>query len=313
MSQKLDEKWRYLFDQDNSLDEYQKKIVEQIGALIDRSFDESDQARRTIRERLTGTVHEVAKFTKKYGKPIKELLSALPSAEAKMLAQAVDGVTKLADPIDAYAKIYMKTNADYIARAAEYATVLQSERGGIYVLFGGFRRDTDEFLKTSGFDHAKIEYQLAKDALAAWASSTQTSAQRSDAEAFGKDVLAKLGNHLSFMEARYNDFVSRHRGKFFGPIAPDIKEALAETRVWEDWNRLIQGKSLDAKLRQWRSEANTFFTVSLGELGSDDQEYLRKLIQERTNELARALEDAAKIPERFRRDFDRSRLSDELK
>lgn len=68
--------------------------------------------------------------------------------------------------------------------------------------------------------------------------------------------------------------------------------------------------------RDWvsgRSEANTFFTVSLGELSSDDQEYLRKLIKERTDDLVRSLEEAEKIPAKFRKDFDRSRMGDDLK
>jgi hypothetical protein len=312
MSQKLEEKWRYLFDQDNALDEYEKRVVEQVGALIDRAFDESDRPRRTIKERLVSSVQTISGVTKKVGKPIREVLK-LGGDEAKLVANAIEVVEKLADSIDAYAKIYLKTNQDYVARSSEYAVLLQSERGGIFVLFGGFRRDTEEFLKSNGFDKAKYEYDSARDAMSSWASSTQTSGQRSDADSFAKDVLAKLSNHLVWMEQRFNDFVSRHRGKFFGPIAPDIREALAETRVWEDWNRMIAGKSLDAKARQWRSEANTFFTVSLDGLSSEDQEFLRRLIQERTNALVQALDDAEKLPERFRKDFDRSRQGDDLK
>jgi hypothetical protein len=215
--------------------------------------------------------------------------------------------------IEACAKIYLKTNADYIQRSAAYASLLQSERGGIYVLFGGFRRDTETFIQKNGFDQAKVAYSLASDALQSWASRTATAGQRSDGEAFSKDILAKLSNHLAVTEKTFNEFVSAHRGKFFGPIAPDIVEALAETRVWEDWHRMIKGKSLDSRLRQWRTEANTFFAVSLSGLSSEDQEYLRKLIQPRVDELVRSLEEAAKIEEKFAREFDRQINRTELK
>ncbi len=147
---------------------------------------------------------------------------------------------------------------------------------------------------------AKIDYQAASDALASWSSSSATSGQRSDAEYFAKDLLGKLSNHLSVTEKSFNEFVRRHQSKFFGPVAPDIVEALAETRVWEDWNKMIQGKGLDAKLRMYRNEANTHFAIGLGELSTDDQEYLKGLIRERTNELVRSLEDAEKLPAKDR-------------
>ncbi|CAN5327034.1 hypothetical protein BH09MYX1_BH09MYX1_65390 [soil metagenome] len=200
----LDEKWRYLFDQDNSLDEYQRKIVEQVGELIDRAFDDSDRERRTIKERLVGSTQAIAKLTKKYGRPIRELLQNLPSDELKILASAIEAIEKLEPSIDAYAKIYLKVNSDYVARAAEYAALLQSEKGGIYVLFAGFRRDTEEFLKTHGFDVAKVDHQAASDALASWSSSSATSGQRSDAEYFAKDLLGKLSNHLSVTERTFS-------------------------------------------------------------------------------------------------------------
>lgn len=313
MTQRLDEKWQALFDQDNSIDEHEQQIVSEIGAIVDRAFDQADRERRTIKEKLVDGVDKATKIVKKYNKPIVYLLGTLTGADLDTLKQALEVIKGSEPAIDAYAKIYLKTNEDYIARSAEYAALLQSERGGIYILFGGFRQDTEEFLKKNGFDQAKIEYQLASDAMASWASSTATSGQRSDADAFGKDVLGKLGNHLAETERRFNDFVSHHKSKFFGPIAPDIKEALAETRVWEDWDRMMQGKSLDAKLRQWRSDASTFFTVSLSGLSSEDQEYLRGLLQPRVDELVRSLDDAATIPDRFHHDFDRSRLGDDLK
>jgi hypothetical protein len=40
---------------------------------------------------------------------------------------------------------------------------------------------------------------------------------------------------------------------------------------------------------------------------------MRKWIQERVNELVKTLDDAATIPDKFARDFDRSRLPDEIR
>lgn len=305
MTKVLDEKWRSLLDADNAIDEQQKQVVMELREIIDRAYDAADRERRTIKEQLVSGTNEVTKFAKTFGKPITVLLATLTGADLKTLEEALRAVKEAEKGIDAFAKIYLKTNQDYIARAARFAALLQSERGGIYVLFGGFRRDTENFIQKHGFDQAKVAYQVAKDAMASWASAAATSGQRSDADAFSRDVLAKLSDHLAATEATFNRFVSAHQGKFFGPVAPDIKEALTETRVWEDWHRTIKGKSLDARLREWRSEANTFFTVNLSGLSSEDQEYLRKLIQARVDELVRQLDEAAKIEEKFAREFAR--------
>jgi hypothetical protein len=313
MTKVLDEKWQALFDQDNSIDEHEKQLVDEIGAIIDRSVDEADRDRRTIKEQLVSGVDTVARLVKNYGKPISVLLATLTGVDLHALEDALKVIGQTQPAINAYAKIYLKTNADYIERSVAYASLLQSERGGIFILLGGFRRDTEAFVQKNGFDQAKIEYQAASDSLRSWASGTATSGQRSDGDAFSRDVLARLSNHLAATEKIFNDFVVHHYRKFFGPLAPDIREAVAETRVWEDWDRRIQSKGLDAKLRTWRSEANSFFTVSLAGLSSDDAAYLRGLIQSRVDELVRSLEEAEKIPEKFHRDFDRHNLGDEVK
>lgn len=50
--------------------------------------------------------------------------------------------------------------------------------------------------------------------------------------------------------------------------------------------------------------------VAMGMVGCSA---LPKLIKERTDDLVRSLEEAEKIPEKFRKDFDRSRMGDDLK
>ena len=122
-----------------------------------------------------------------------------------------------------------------------------------------------------------------------------------------------LQHVLSLTERVFNEFVKEHKGKSFGPLAPDIKNALTESRAWEDRHRMMDEKGLDSKLRQWRNEANSFFGVSLSGLSSADKEYLRDLIQPRVDELVRSLEQAEEIPEKFHKDFNRRNAEDSLR
>ena len=77
--------------------------------------------------------------------------------------------------------------------------------------------------------------------------------------------------------------------------------------------RLQLGSSAGGAATAPEREANTFFTVDLSGLRSADREYLFQLIKPRAEELVRSLEQAERSPTKFRRDFDRSRLGDELK
>lgn len=121
---------------------------------------------------------------------------------------------------------------------------------------------------------------------------------------------AALDKHLD--ERPRIDFLLK---KFPGPFA---KAADA------DWTRVrdsLMGRRYEIderdlayrRLGEQRAGEIASAATSLGELSSEDQEYLRRLIQERTNALAQALDEAARIPERFRKDFDRSRHGDEIK
>ncbi|MBI2900694.1 MAG: hypothetical protein HYY17_10960 [Planctomycetes bacterium] len=313
MSTKLQIKWDRLLDEDNRIDEHEKRVVDELKAAIERSYDDADRKYRSIKEDAVVAVDKIVGLVKKFDKPITVLVSTLTGADLETVKQAVRAIKDLEPGIRTFSEIYLKTNENYIARRNDYNSLLGSERGGVYVLFGGFRRDTQEFVDKNGFSTAQESYSKAKDALDRLVSGLPTDGQKADIGAFAKEVLEKLSGHLSATEKIHNAFVERHKSKFFGPLGPDIKEALAETRVWEDRLRMIEGLGLESKLRQWRSSANTFFDVSLSGLSSADAEYLRKLIQERVDELVKSLEEAEKIPEKYRRDFDRREVESQLK
>jgi hypothetical protein len=316
MTEKREIEWRALFDQDNAIDDHEKAIYDEIVQLIDRSFDQADKEQRTTKEQLVDGVQKLTRFAKDWGKPLIMGFSAvvgLPPEIKHAVDEALKVLKEAEKPISAFAKIYLKVNEDYLSRSYEYSSEMRSERGGVYVLFGSLRASTEDFVKKNDYALAKQEYFNAESDLRSWRSALYTSAQQSDAEAFAKDVLAKLSGHLYETEKVFNDFVSRHKGKFFGPIAPDISQALTESRVWEDRVKAMDGKDLEGKLQHWRSDANTFFTVSMSGLTDSDQTELRKWIQPRVDELVKALEQAGKLSAQFHKDFDRHDAENDLK
>jgi hypothetical protein len=309
----LDERWRTLDSTDNDIDSQERKVREEVSSILDRAFADVDTQHRTNKEKLVNGVNKVVQFTENYKDPITTLLSTLTGSDLSALKEALGYLTgEVAKGVDNASQIYLKTNPEVTARTVSFNALLQSERGGVYLLFNQFREETQRFVEQNGFDKAKDAYNNASNALRQW-SSKGTSGQRSDADAFTRDLLAALGVHLSETETAFNDLVSRHKGKFFGPISPEIKEALTEKRAAEDWERAFKSEDLESKLRKWRDQANTFYTVDLSGLRSVDRDYLRGLLRDQIDNLLKAQDATAETLTAIPAQLDHKNLEDELK
>jgi hypothetical protein len=308
----LREEWEALKSQDDEIDAQEKEVADQIEEALQHGAEEAARQHRTIKERVAANLGTISRFTRTWGKGIVALLGLLTGADLQTLKDAIAGISGSAPQIEATTQNYVEANLAYVNRVAEYKALVQSERGGVFVLFKEFRDSTQRFVDNHGFDKAQEEYQQASDAMSEWASLAESPGARSDAEAFGKDVMEKLTGHLEKTKTEFNTFVSQNKDRFFGPISPDITKALTEPRVWQDWQQSIQGLDLAAKLSQWRDQADTFFGISNSSLSSEDQKYLEELIQARINELLKAIDEDKKIPAQLQLDFDRSGLDGDL-
>jgi hypothetical protein len=121
----------------------------------------------------------------------------------------------------------------------------------------GFRRDTRGFLDDNGLQKSKAEYQKAKDAIDDFIAKLSTRAQKSDADILKVHLLNALAVQMTLAEFSLNDFVSAHRGRFFGPISDAGLEKLAETALWKDEWDILDQKNLAAKAAAWEVRHGT--------------------------------------------------------
>ncbi len=166
---------------------------------------------------------------------------------------------------------------------------LMGQELGLLIIFNKTREDTKLFVEQNNFAAMKTLYGEADSALKSFAG-VGTSGQRSDSSDFVASVTGYLSKHVSEGETIFNTFVSKHNLKFFGPLGPDIKEALAETQVWVAEADKLVGNDLESLLSGWRDETkNSFFGVNLSVDGITDAE--REFI---TSQLGRDLETLRK-------------------
>jgi hypothetical protein len=277
MTSLLEEKWNGgILSIDKSLDEQEKAVIQELQDLAKETVDEWSRENTRIIEKI-GLF--VSRDKSKQPATLSPTSPILIDINGLVLGQM---------------EILIKKYGKYAELRSKLQQYQQSERGGVFVLFREVRKDTELFLRENEFPRAKRAYEEAKDGMGKVASACTTSAQREDISNLTSELLSKLSRHLSATESVQNEFIKRNERKFYGPLGPDIKEALLETRQWEDWSRQFSSLDLDAHLRKFRSAADGFYEVSVSGLTSAEKDLLKGVLKEDHGKLYSLCEQWAK-------------------
>jgi hypothetical protein len=274
-SRALQEKWRSLTEQEKGLFEQELKIACELEEMIKKVVDEAVVKNRTAREKVESVVAVGVKLG----------AAAIPNQTLSTLADAVADLALLYVNAGEYAR----------TRTVTFSYLMDSDAGGIYPLFLATRQETQEFVEKNDFLHAKERWQLAKDALERLVSDAATSAQKSDAGVFKEEILRRLSTHLTLTELTFNEFVSRHRSRFFGPISDETLEAIAEPHAWENEWRVFDQLALDAKLREWRRLSENYWDADLSGVSDEAKASMKEHVRGRLDELIRALSEEQRL------------------
>lgn len=295
MTTLLEDKWKELLDDDGQLDQEERAAI----AAISETYGRTAREMRDARERTRGYLNTLADV-----------------AANDMVGSFIPGV--LGDIVGMLAQT-VKAYNDYRSAVETMQTQLKELSAQELKLLEGFlttRKDTQLFVEQNGLDVMKAHYADADGELRAF-TGVGTSAQRRDAEEFADQVRGALSEHVSEGESTFNAFVTRHQGKFFGPVAPDIEEALLETQVWlaEGEDAESRGRDLQELLRAWRDDANTLFGVSFSRDGITDEErqFIQDYLRGDLEAVMEAMEEGQAFVQTLTASFDRRGLEDALK
>jgi hypothetical protein len=156
-------------------------------------------------------------------------------------------------------------------------------------MFSETRKDVMAFVRDVNFDKARTHYVEVERSLGGLVSSMATAGQKADLELFRKELMAALGKKLDEAEKKHDDFVRANKSKFYGPISPEVREELFETRQWMDVLKRFQTPSLNTRLRDWYKR--DFFSVSLSGLKNYQREYLEKQLEHQVDALMQVLNE----------------------
>jgi hypothetical protein len=282
----LADKWERINDWSREFDTRETEAIESVRRMVDEvilqmapAIDQVANVGNRLYSKLENEFKLVGGFLADVGTAVglAEKVSA-PAGQmaAKQLQSALTGGVLSAagmpslssgDPSGQLGQVTrsMRTSIDLLQgkRALEYREAIQRRTDGVLVLFNETYRDTTKFIEENGFDKAKARYQETSDTLDRWVSGLPTDGLKSDFGQLRKDLLEKLSRQLSEIETMFNRFVKENEGRFFGPLGPNIAEALTQTKKWEEIRVNFLNQGLDQKLRSFRSSIKGFLIVDI--------------------------------------------------
>ena len=277
MTVELDNTWNTLLNADGQLDERQLRVMADIYGILADLARNSDSKRQTVRNSLQVVTDLLTR--------VDVVSGMVPGEVASAINQALGIIAETTKQYNDYMTAFETLRPQ--------VRELAGQELGLLIDFNETRADTKLFVETNGYDVMKALYDEAEEELEDF-EGVGTSGQREDAEVFVNLLIDSLEDRLAAGGDIFNAFVAKHNLKFFGPVSPDISEFLIETKTWLAETDRVSGLDLERVLTAWRSDANSFFGVSLTGDGITDyeREFITEQLEEDLADLQEAIDEA---------------------
>lgn len=277
MTTLLETKWNDLLNDDGQLDERQLRVMADIYGVLAQLATQSDARRQSVRNSLQIVTELLSRVDVISGVVPGEVASAVNQA----LGVIADATKQYNDSVTAFEALRPQLRE------------LAGQELGLLVIFNETRQDTQLFVNENGYDIMKEHYDDAEAELESF-EGRGTDGQQEDAEVFVGLIIDPLEDRLAEGGDIFNQFVGKHNLKFFGPVGPDVREFLIDTKVWLEQADSLEDLDLQTVLSTWRSDSNSFFGVSLAGDGITDyeREFIRDALASDLEDLQEAIDDA---------------------
>jgi len=274
-TQALDAKWSELMSQHGSFYTDQRATVDDLERTMLEAAQKAASDNASIKERMMGAVEIGAKTV--------DFSNVLPGEWGA-----------LANAIASGAEWWNNTRGQFSARLERYRASFRQERGTLLVIFKDFHADAEEFVSKYGYQKALDSFETGRRALAEIRSSgSATSGLASDADTLGSTCTALLEKMRNDAKDMWDAFVRKHEKKFFGPVGPDIDQALTASAEFKARYEKIKGANLAELLSSWLNQTRDYWGVDLGPLSDQARSLLKNALRESMQKMIDA-EEAAK-------------------
>jgi hypothetical protein len=248
----LETKWGGVIAPHKSYEAQELAVIEQVQTML-------TEVARDVGALHTQLKQAVATSVKTAG----DAISQMPEGGADKIEVPLNNEIQMAgQAVDRWQ--YLKTGMD--TQETRFQSYFREELGGPLLLFQDFREDTKEFIDEFGYQKLSEDVEKAKAALDPIRSSGTTPANLKDGELFANAAKLLLQGHLNNAKKAWDAFVTKHEGKFFGPIKPEFSKALLDRDQFEQKYDRLQAADLHSLAQMWRDSSRTVFGVDFSGL-----------------------------------------------
>lgn len=242
---KLDGKWSSTTNSAKSLNEKSERAGKQMLEAFDKALEEIGRANRRAAE----TVATVAKAYKKY----QDAKTGGEPGMPDVFEDAGDRASSLVSTANDVANLYRDTY-----RSKE--TTL--------VLYGNNRTLVRKFLEETNLEKAiKRGDEVQKEA-ASLVGDMLTKGQRDDGQVFINEANKAIKGPLDNYEKGFNEFVTKYKGIFVGPIGNKTLDQLLKGQFWEATEDGFKRLNFESELKKYYDQADGMWNIPLD--GLDD-------------------------------------------
>jgi uncharacterized protein (DUF2267 family) len=177
-------------------------------------------------------------------------------------------------------------------QTTRFERYMREETGSVLFVFQDVREDTQQFIDKFGYKAVLEKEQVANRFLdAVLANGATSSGNKTDAEKFVEAAHILIKGHVNNAKNTWDDFVTKHERKFFGPVGPDISKALLDRDQFESKYRNLQAENLQELASRWRSNARELWGVSFSGIPPHMAETYRNALKDKMRDLDTLLRD----------------------
>jgi hypothetical protein len=268
----LETKWNATLSKHDSYEKQEEAAIDDVYKIIAEAISSG----RDLGTRMVSAIGSTLE-------KIKTLIEGLPEGGADAMDIPFNNELVIAGrAVEAFRLLLVGVDT----QATRFESYFREEIGSVLFLFQDFRDDTREFIDKFGYREVLKREGDARSALDGLESAAASSSgNKSDAEQFAEAAGILIKGHVNNAKNTWDDFVSKHEKKFFGPVGPNVSKALLDRDVFETKYERLQARDLNDLAEKWRSGIRETWDVSFSGIPPKLAERYRKELAEKLRDL----------------------------
>ena len=287
----LETKWESITASHRSYESQEHAVIEQVERMINEATSNARDAHTKLVEAVSASVKSTA-----------DQLDRIPEGGADPAGIPADNAIKI---IGKMIECWQYLKAGIEDQKYRFESYFREELGTPLFLFQDFRQETQRFIDKFGYEDAVEALTDGLRGLDAIVSRGGTSsANQADAKTFAEAAKIMLQGHGNTAKNTWDDFVTKHKGKFLGPVSPDFAKALLDRETFQRKYDRLAVADLHALAKMWRDGSRTVYGVDFSGLPPHVAETYKAALRPSLERLDAILADP--VLDRFREAFNRA-------